>query len=70
MISALFEVAREKAPSVIFVDEIESLVQSRDKEQQIAGGVLSTFLAELDAFPLNQVKILFCLLQLQILLGR
>jgi len=32
IISALYEVAREKSPSVVFIDEIDALTISRDKE--------------------------------------
>ncbi len=49
IISALYKSAREKSPSVVFIDEIDALTMSRDKEQNEASRkVLSTLLAEMD----------------------
>jgi len=47
--SALFEVAREEAPSVVFIDEFDSIALSRgaDIDEESRRG-LSTLLAELD----------------------
>jgi SpoVK/Ycf46/Vps4 family AAA+-type ATPase len=49
IISALFEVAREEAPSVVFIDEFDSIALSRgaDIDEESQRG-LSTLLAELD----------------------
>lgn len=48
-ISALFETAAELSPSVIFLDEVDSLAQSRDGDMNEASRrVLDTLLAELD----------------------
>lgn len=48
-ISALFEVAEELSPSVIFLDEVDSLTQSRDGGMNdTSRRVLDTLLAELD----------------------
>lgn len=48
-ISALFDVAEELSPSVLFLDEVDSLTQSRDKElDDTSRRVLDTLLAELD----------------------
>ncbi|HEC88637.1 MAG TPA: ATP-binding protein [Thermoplasmata archaeon] len=51
LVSALYEVAREKAPSIIFIDEFDALSLSRAKEASEASRrMLSTLLAELDGF--------------------
>ncbi len=49
IMSALFEVAREEAPSVVFIDEFDSIALSRgaDIDEETRRG-LSTLLAELD----------------------
>ena len=49
IMSALFEVAREEAPSVVFIDEFDSIALSRgaDMDEESRRG-LSTLLAELD----------------------
>lgn len=48
-ISALFETAAELSPSVIFLDEVDSLAQSRDGDMnETSRRVLDTLLAELD----------------------
>lgn len=49
IVSALFDVARQRAPSVIFIDEFESLSTRRDGTSTGAEArIVSTFLAELD----------------------
>jgi len=49
IITALYEVAREKAPSVIFIDEIDSLALKRTGEvSEASRRVLATLLAEMD----------------------
>lgn len=50
LITALYAVAREKSPAVVFLDEFEALTASRDKGEQTGAErqVLSTFLSELD----------------------
>ena len=50
MIAAIFRVAYRMAPSLIFFDEIESLVMKRDSGREAATGVVQTFLTELDGF--------------------
>jgi len=50
MISAIFRVAYRKAPSIIFFDEVETLVIKRDSGREAATGVIQTFLTELDGF--------------------
>jgi SpoVK/Ycf46/Vps4 family AAA+-type ATPase len=57
IISSLYEVAREKSPSVVFIDEIDALTMSRDKEQSEASRkVLSTLLAEMDGLHTKDNK--------------
>ena len=50
ILATLFRRAREKAPSVIFIDEIENLVESRDERRQSSTGLVQSFLGELDGF--------------------
>ena len=47
ILGAIFEVAREKSPSVIFIDEIDSIALSRTAKID-ESGVLQTLLTELD----------------------
>lgn len=50
IVSALYEVAREHSPSVVFLDEIESLVKKRDDGNKSTGAILQQFLGQLDGF--------------------
>ncbi len=50
ILATLFRRAQEEAPSVIFIDEIENLVESRDSGKQSSTGLVQSFLAELDGF--------------------
>jgi SpoVK/Ycf46/Vps4 family AAA+-type ATPase len=51
LINALFRKAREKQPSLIFMDEIDSVAASRTKDMGEAGRrVLGQFLSEIDGF--------------------
>jgi len=51
LITSLYETARKKQPSIIFVDEFDSITMSRDGEAGDASRkVLSTLLSELDGF--------------------
>ncbi|WP_297070522.1 ATP-binding protein, partial [Thermococcus sp.] len=46
-----YEVAREKAPSIVFLDEVDALTTKRSGEQSEASRrMLSTLLTELDGF--------------------
>ncbi|MCE4610770.1 MAG: ATP-binding protein [Desulfurococcales archaeon] len=47
MLAAVFRVARRKAPSIIFFDEVEVLARRRGGDEP-ATGVVQTFLTELD----------------------
>ncbi|MCL4345641.1 MAG: ATP-binding protein [Candidatus Thermoplasmatota archaeon] len=50
IVSSLYDVAREKSPSVVFLDEVESLVRKRDDGNRSSGSVLQQFLGQLDGF--------------------
>ena len=50
LVSALYEVAREKAPSIVFIDEFDALSISREEAGEASRRMLSTLLAELDGF--------------------
>ncbi len=62
IMSALFEVAREEAPSVVFIDEFDSIALSRgvDIDEESRRG-LSTLLAELDGLGSKTSKQKFVL---------
>lgn len=56
LITALFDSARNHAPSIVFIDEFDSLTTSRDGETSDASRtVLSTLLAELDGLSDKKV---------------
>ncbi|NPA22815.1 MAG: AAA family ATPase [Crenarchaeota archaeon] len=50
IISTLFKLARERAPSVVFMDEIEAIAVKRDSDFHQVPGLLQTLLTELDGF--------------------
>lgn len=51
LITALYDSARAHAPSIVFIDEFDSITLSRDGDQgEASRKVLSTLLAELDGF--------------------
>lgn len=59
LISALYRVAREKAPSIVFIDEFDALSLSRSGDvSEASRRMLSTLLAELDGFQDKKSDIL------------
>ncbi|MHA2001699.1 MAG: AAA family ATPase, partial [Promethearchaeota archaeon] len=63
LVRELFALAREKAPSVLFIDEIDAVASKRTQDSQVSDRevqrTLMQLLAEMDGFDLNdQVKII------------
>ncbi len=50
LISALYRVARERAPSIVFIDEIDALSPKRENVHEATRRTLATLLTELDGF--------------------
>ncbi len=71
MVRELFTMAREKAPSIIFMDEIDSIGSARTEGGKGDSEVQRTMLEllnQLDGFePSNQIKIIMCTNRLDIL---
>jgi len=65
LVKEIFELAREKAPSIIFIDELDSLAANRIElgtsgEREVQRTFMQ-FLAEIDGFkPLSNVKVIGC----------
>jgi proteasome regulatory subunit len=65
LVKEIFEIARKKAPSIIFIDELDSLASKRIEigtsgEREVQRTFMQ-FLAEIDGFkPLDNVKIVGC----------
>lgn len=65
LVKEIFEMARRKAPTIIFIDEIDSLAANRIElgtsgEREVQRTFMQ-FLAELDGFkPLDNIKIIGC----------
>jgi SpoVK/Ycf46/Vps4 family AAA+-type ATPase len=57
IVSTLYSVARERAPAIIFIDEIDSLTPSRDlNENDATKDMISTLLVELDGLAYKKSK--------------
>ncbi len=50
LISVLYKVARERAPSIVFIDEIDALSPKRENVHEATRRTLATLLTELDGF--------------------
>ena len=50
LISVLYGVAKEKAPSIIFIDEVDALSLKRENVHEATRRTLATLLAEIDGF--------------------
>ncbi len=50
LVSSLYKIAREKAPSVVFIDEVDALTPRRGETHEATRRTLATLLAELDGF--------------------
>jgi len=65
LVKEIFELARDKAPSIVFIDELDALAASRIEigtsgEREVQRTFMQ-FLAEIDGFkPLSNVKIIGC----------
>ncbi len=55
LISAMFKVAKQNAPSVVFIDEIDSLLKSREMQSTDVGAV-QAFNAQMDGFTSKSQK--------------
>lgn len=72
LVKEIFQLAREKAPSIVFIDEIDALAAKRvdvgtSGEREVQRTFMQ-FLAELDGFkPLANVKIIGCTNRIDIL---
>lgn len=72
LVSEIFQLAREKAPSIVFIDEIDALAAKRIElgtsgEREVQRTFMQ-FLAELDGFkPLGNIKVIGCTNRMDIL---
>ncbi|MBU1198824.1 MAG: AAA family ATPase [Nanoarchaeota archaeon] len=72
LVKEIFELARQKAPSIVFIDEIDALAARRvdvgtSGEREVQRTFMQ-FLAEIDGFkPLSNVKIIGCTNRMDIL---
>ncbi|ASJ02277.1 cell division protein [Thermococcus profundus] len=48
--ASVYELARRKSPSIVFIDEFDALAMKRSSLEDAARRVLSTFLVEIDGF--------------------
>lgn len=58
-IAAIFQEAREKAPSIIFLDEIDALLKNRDKHTNVSeAGEVNEFLTQLNNIGQSNVLVI------------
>lgn len=55
-VDALFKIAKNKAPSLIFIDEIDGLIQSRDKDSISPIQSFLTSISKIDNYNKEQLK--------------
>lgn len=58
LVSALFSLARQLSPSVIFIDEVDSLTMKRSSLDDAARRMIGTLLAEIDGFKDKRRKVI------------
>ncbi|ASJ16803.1 cell division protein [Thermococcus chitonophagus] len=58
LVSALFSLARQLSPSVIFIDEVDSLTMKRTSLDDAARRMIGTLLAEIDGFKDSTGKVI------------
>ena len=57
LVKSLFQMARQNAPSIIFIDEIDSMMSSRnEKASETSNRMLNTFLIEMDGITEEEDK--------------
>ncbi|MCJ7429181.1 MAG: ATP-binding protein [Candidatus Nanohaloarchaeota archaeon QJJ-5] len=60
IVSQIFQAAREKAPAIVFLDELDSIAMSRGQDlDEATRRVLSTLLTELSGFDAKNSDIMF-----------
>ena len=61
LIKSLFKLAREKKPSIIFIDEVDSLATSRESGlHEATRRILSTLLRKIDSFESDGEVLVIC----------
>ncbi|AFK22761.1 26S protease regulatory subunit [Pyrococcus sp. ST04] len=58
LVSALFSLARQLSPSVVFIDEVDSLTIKRSSLDDAARRMIGTLLAEIDGFKESRGKVI------------
>lgn len=58
LVRELFAKARQYAPSIIFIDEIDAFAMSRDKEQRMEVSGINALLSEMDGFDSRKHPVL------------
>ncbi|WP_456366823.1 ATP-binding protein [Thermococcus sp.] len=61
LISALYRVARERAPSIVFIDEVDALSMKRESVHEATRRALATLLTELDGFKNSEERFVLTL---------
>mmetsp|Transcript_25737 Transcript_25737/g.64732 ORF Transcript_25737/g.64732 Transcript_25737/m.64732 type:complete len:614 (+) Transcript_25737:313-2154(+) len=66
LVSQLFAMARERAPSIVFIDEIDAVAKGRDSRLRSVGNdereqTLNQLLTELDGFDSDKENLVICI---------